>query len=100
MNSRSIKYDTTTDAITIVNTININDLPAVFTPYQSVETPLGYEIITIGSQCKVNYAFLISNPFTAAQVFSFLPRTLYLPILYYLKQPNRNLQIYPDYKRV
>lgn len=95
---KSIKYDTATDTVTTFNQASLSDLPAVITPYHSVETPLGYEIVTIGFQSKLNYAFLVSNPLATAQVFDFLPRTLYHPILYYLKQTNPNLQIYSGYK--
>ncbi|CCK69435.1 Hkr1p KNAG_0C03260 [Huiozyma naganishii CBS 8797] len=55
-------------------------LPAAIAPAEELQSPPDFELITIGFLSGLNYAFLVGNPLSSAQVFDFLPHVLFFPI--------------------
>lgn len=93
----SIQYAPTIDTTAAVTPESMQTLPAVITPSKIIEASPDCDLITIGFQYKLHYSFLVSTPLTAAQVFDFLPYTLYYPIISHLNETYSNIDL-PIYR--
>ncbi|GME66958.1 unnamed protein product [[Candida] boidinii] len=51
-------------------------LPKAISPVQTTSAAANYELITIGFQKALNYAFVVQNSLTSAQIFEYLPGVL------------------------
>ncbi|QID83737.1 hypothetical protein GRS66_006214 [Saccharomyces pastorianus] len=65
-------------------------LPNVIAPAISVPEPANHTLITIGFTAGLNYVFLVKNPLSSAQVFSFLPLVLKYPFSDTTSQPEES----------
>ncbi|CAI4363514.1 BAK_1a_G0012470.mRNA.1.CDS.1 [Saccharomyces cerevisiae] len=54
-------------------------LPNAIEPAVAVSEPINHTLITIGFTAALNYAFLVQNPLSSAQIFNFLPLVLKYP---------------------
>ncbi|CCD27449.1 Msb2p NDAI_0K02580 [Naumovozyma dairenensis CBS 421] len=54
-------------------------LPQVIAVGTTIPEPEGYSLITIGFKKPLNYEFIVANPKSSAQIFSFLPDVLNAP---------------------
>lgn len=71
---------TTTNTNTASQTQAVtSSLPKAIIPTQSVSQSSGFELITIGFKQALNYAFIVENSLSSAQIFEYLPQVLCFP---------------------
>lgn len=56
-----------------------SSLPKAIIPTQSVSEPADFKLITIGFKQALNYAFIVENSLSSAQIFEYLPKVLCFP---------------------
>ncbi|CAI4057593.1 hypothetical protein SUVZ_02G5300 [Saccharomyces uvarum] len=81
------KSDTST---TSFNPSITASLPNVIEPAIAVSEPANHTLVTIGFTAGLNYAFLVRNPLSSAQIFNFLPSVLKYPFSDTTSQPEES----------
>ena len=73
-------YPSNESSTVYINTAT-SELPGIIAPPGTITQPENSTLITIAFKIQLNYAFLVNNLFSSAQIFNFLPLVLQYPFL-------------------